>query len=177
MWCFICSCMSIHRTHLAQTVWYSNIATIVSSALKLIFSSKQFSHHNSLIHTHKPIKTFLISWCDSYAWPSITWLIFCIAVATAVTSPTTSLHYSHCLVSINVQHMSINVNGRTLLHMKEFSSSPLLHTQFHIRLHCVRLTLCCHFSPTHTATTCNWILVQRFNSTAIPPTSASDILG
>jgi len=37
--CSLCFCVSIRGTHLAQTLWYSNIAIIVSNALKLIFSS------------------------------------------------------------------------------------------------------------------------------------------
>lgn len=34
-----CSFVNIHVTHLLETLWYSNIATIISNSLKLIFNS------------------------------------------------------------------------------------------------------------------------------------------
>jgi hypothetical protein len=43
--CSLCSCVSIRGTHLGQTLRYSNVATIVSNALKPIFSSV----HSSLV--------------------------------------------------------------------------------------------------------------------------------
>ena len=45
MHCFLCSCVRIRGTHLAQTLQYSNVATIVSKALKSIISSV----HSSLV--------------------------------------------------------------------------------------------------------------------------------
>jgi len=39
----------MHQTHLAQTLWYSNVATIVCSTLKPIFSSI----HSSLVVIHQ----------------------------------------------------------------------------------------------------------------------------
>ena len=47
--CSLFSCVSICGTHVAQTLWYSNIATIVSNALKLLFPG-----HNPLILTDSP---------------------------------------------------------------------------------------------------------------------------
>ena len=64
--CIWCSfCVSIHRTHLAQPSWYSNVATIVSNTLKPIFSSV----HNSLV----VICQFLwISWSRCYSFCGMT---------------------------------------------------------------------------------------------------------
>lgn len=69
--CSLFSCVSICGTHVAQTLWYSTIATIVSSALKLLFPG-----HNPLILTGELIETLLISWCDSCVWLSRTSLTF-----------------------------------------------------------------------------------------------------
>ena len=52
----------------------------------------------------------------------------------------------HYLVSINVQQVSVNVNGCHLFHMEEFNSTPLLHPHLHVRCHSVRLPICCHLS-------------------------------
>lgn len=69
--CSLFSCVSICGTHVAQTLWYSTIATIVYSALKLLFPG-----HNPLILTDELIETLLISWCDSSVWLSRTSLTF-----------------------------------------------------------------------------------------------------
>jgi len=69
--CSLFSCVSICGTHVAQTLWYSTIATIVSSALKLLFPG-----HNPLILTGELIETLLISWCDSCVRLSRTSLTF-----------------------------------------------------------------------------------------------------
>jgi len=47
--CIHCSsfyCVSMRGTHPAQTLWYSNVATIVSNALKPILS---FDHHSLVV--------------------------------------------------------------------------------------------------------------------------------
>ena len=36
--------------------------------------------------------------------------------------------------------------GTVFFCMEKFSDTPLLHTQFHVRCHAVRLPLCCHLS-------------------------------
>ena len=43
IWCSFCFCVNICETHLAQTLQYSNAATITTNALKPIFSSVQSS--------------------------------------------------------------------------------------------------------------------------------------
>ena len=40
-----CSCVSFHGTHLVQILWYSNTVTIISYAVKLIFSSVHMDHN------------------------------------------------------------------------------------------------------------------------------------
>ena len=130
--------MSILGTHLAQTLRYSNVATIASNALQAIFSCV----HSSLV----VIRRF-VSWCDSCAWPSGTWLVFHVAVATAETRhPPPHCANIHYLVSVNVQQASVNVIGCNFFRMEEFNYTPLFHTHFHVRRHFVRLPHCCHLS-------------------------------
>jgi len=71
-----------------------------------------------------------------------------LAVATAETHyPPSHCAYMHCLVSMNVQQMSINVSGcHFFFCMEELIDTSLLHTRFHVRCRCVRLPLCCHLS-------------------------------
>ena len=52
--------------HLAQALQCSNIATIVSNALKPIFM--QFPGNNLLICADSLIETLFISWCNSCTW-------------------------------------------------------------------------------------------------------------
>ena len=119
----------------------------------------QFPSHNLPIRVDELIETLFISWCDSCAWPSGTWLVFHVAVATAETChPPPHCVNIHCLVSINVQQASLNVIGCNFFHMEEFSYTPLLHTHFHVILSdCPSAVIC------HTATKCNGILAGRFN--------------
>ena len=75
------------------------------------------------------------------------------------------------LVSINIQKMSMNVNGSHFFHMEEFISTPLLHTHFHVRRHSVRVLLCCHLSQHVTE---YWW--EGPTSAVTNPTSASDVM-
>ena len=105
----------------------------------------QHRHHHWLIHVDELIKMLLISSCDSCEWPSRTWLVFHIPVATSeMHNPL--LHYAriHWLVSIHVQQVLMYVTGCYFFCMEEFNDTPLLHTYFHVRHHFVRLPLCCH---------------------------------
>src|SRR5258705_3790739 len=53
----------------------------------------------------------------------------------------------HCLVSVNVQQESINVNGCIFFpHMEEFNDTRLLFTHLHVIRHLVRLSPCCHLA-------------------------------
>ena len=99
--CFLYSCLSIRGAHLAQTLRYSSVTTIVSSALKPIFSSVY--SRNPPIRADEPIETLFISWCDSCAWPSGTWRVLHVAVAAAETRhPPPHCANIYCLVSASV---------------------------------------------------------------------------
>ena len=105
----------------------------------------QFPDRNQPIRADELIETLFISWCESCAWPSGTWLVFHVAVATAETRhPPPHFANIHCLVSVNVEQASMNDIGCNFFRMEEFSYTILLHTHFHIRRHFVRLPLCCH---------------------------------
>ena len=93
------------------------------------------------------IVTLFVSWCDSCAWPSGTWLVFHVAVATDETRhPPPHCANIHCLVSVNVQQASMNVIGDNFFRMEELNYTPFFHTHFHVRRHFVRLPLCCLLS-------------------------------
>ena len=124
---------------------YSNVAIIVSKALKLIFSSI----HSSLSAAFQfawMVETFFILWCDSCAWPPGTWLV--LILLSRLLKQTTHcfnvLTNTHCLVSINIHHMSTYVNGWFFFHLEKFNYIPLLHMYFHVRHHSVKLPFCCH---------------------------------
>ena len=105
----------------------------------------QFPVCNQLIFEDKPIKMLLVSWYDCYAQPSWMWLVFYGTVSTAETHhPLPLCVHIHCSVSINTQQASMNVSGCHFWCMEEFSSTPLLHTHFHVRHHFVRIPLCYH---------------------------------
>jgi hypothetical protein len=59
--------------------------------------------------------------------------------------------------------------------MEEFNYTPLLHTHFHVGCHFARLPLCCHLSHGNKNLTEYWR--EGSTSTAISPTSASDVVG
>lgn len=98
-----------HGIHLVQTLQYSNIAIIISNALKLC---TQLPDCNLLICVDELIEMSSISWCNSCPWSSWTWLVFHAAVATAEMHPLLP-HCTHvrCLVSTNVCQVSVNVSG------------------------------------------------------------------
>ena len=52
----------------------------------------------------------------------------------------------HCLVSINIHQVSMNINGCNIFHMEEFNDTPFFHTHLHVRHYYVREPLCCHLS-------------------------------
>ena len=100
----------------------------------------QLPSRNPPIRADRLIETLFILWCDYCAWPSRTWLVFHVAVFTAETRhPLSHCANIQCLVSVNVQQASMNVNGCNFFCMEEFNYTPLLHMHFH-----VRLPLCCH---------------------------------
>ena len=81
----------------------------------------------------------------------------------------------HCLVSINIQQVSMNVSGCHFFCMEKISCTPLLYPHFHVR-HCfVGLPLCCHLR--HSNKMPKGYQREGSTSTAIPPASASDVVG
>ena len=75
----------------------------------------------------------------------------------------------HWLVSINIQHVLINVSRYHFFHMEKFSSILcFIHTS---------VSDCPSAAVSHTATTCKGYWWEGSTSTAIPLTSASDIAG
>lgn len=49
--------------------------------------------------------------------------------------PLSNCAYICCLVSINIQQLSMNVNRCNFFYMKKFSNIPPLCTHFHIKFH------------------------------------------
>ena len=98
--------------------------------------------------------------CKS-AWTSWAWLVFHVAVITAETHHSRPLYaHIHCLVSVNIQQVWINVSGCNFFQMEEFSDIPLFHMHFRVN------TIGSDFPSAaicHTAAKCYRILVGRFN--------------
>ena len=83
--------------------------------------------------------------------------------------------HSHCLVSRNVQQVSVNVNGCHFFHMKDFNNTPFLHKQFHCQMpFCQIAPLLPPVTQQRNITGYGW---EASTCTAITPTSASDITG
>ena len=116
MRCSFCSCVNICGTHMAQTLWHSNRATTFSNTLKPTFSS-----------ICRPLVVIChFTWMNWWRCFSLcgmtavcgqgqiirTWFAFHIAVATAETQhPLSHSTHIHCLVSRNVQQVSMKVNS------------------------------------------------------------------
>ena len=121
----------------------------------------QFPSHNLPIHADELIETLFVSWCESCAWPSGTWHVFHVAVATAETChPPSHCANIHCLVSVNVQQASMNVIGCNFSAWR----NSITHLCFictsmsdAILSDCPSAVIC------HTATKFNGILAGRFN--------------
>ena len=111
-------------------------------------------------HTHENL--------HQWRWPSAT-------VTTAETHhPSPHCAHIHSVVFINIQQTSMNVNGCNSSHMEEFSSQPLPHA-----LPCQ--TPFCQTAPLLPPVTWQQHVMgywwEGSTSTAIAPTSASDIVG
>jgi hypothetical protein len=91
----------------------------------------QFRSCNPPIRADELIETLFISWCDSCAWPSGTWLVFHVAVGTAETRhPPLQCADIHCLVFVNVHQASMSVIGYNFfphggIQLHIFASYPL----------------------------------------------------
>jgi len=174
--CSLCSSVTIRGTPLTQNLRYSTVATTVPNALQPIFSSV----HSILV----VIRRFSqMSWSrrtsfrgDSCEWPSGTWLVSHVAVATAETQhPPLHCANIHYLVSVNVQQESMNVIGCNLflhggIELHTFAWYPL-----------PRQTPFCQTAPLllYVARQQNFTEYWRegSTSTAISPPTACDMVG
>ena len=105
--------------------------------------------------------------------------ILCQQRQSAVTTGETHLLLPHCshihsLVSMNVQQASMNASGCHFFCMEEFSDTSLLYPHFHVR----QILSCCPSAASvaqqQNVMQCWW---ECSASTAIPPTSTSDVMG
>ena len=145
--CSFCSCMSIHGTHLAQTLRYSNIASIGSNVLKAIFIN------SSLV--------IIIYW---FVWMSrLRCSSFCVVTAVhghlkhglSFTSLSPQLkHTTHHLTVLTFivwsqqtfrKHQWMS-EGAIFTAWRNAVPHLCFNMLFHIRCHFVRLSLCCHLS-------------------------------
>ena len=129
---------------------FFNIVTIISSA----FSPAM----------NKSLHASLVKVCTSSNF-SLLSLLKCTATASLCSHPLSGLH--QCSVSLNV-------NGCHILCMEEFSYSRLLHLYFHVRCHFVIVPLLLFDAWQQNVMGYWW---ECSTSTAIPPTSTSDVVG
>ena len=99
----------------------------------------------------------------------------------AVTVTTAEIDHPqlHCtqilsLVSRAVQQVLLNVSGCHFFLLKELSDTPLIQPHFHVRCHCQTAPLLPSVTQQQNVMECWW---EGSTSTAIPPPSASDVMG
>jgi len=152
--------------HLVQNLLFSSIVTIVSCALKLLFSTVL----SSLIVIH----WFMwMSWsrCSSFHGMtavhghlecdlSFTLLLSLLKCTTHCLTVLTSTGWSQQMFS-KCQWMSVVA---TFFHKEEFSCTPLIHTNFHTRHHFVSLSLCCHLSHSNRILEGRYIIYYHTNN-------------
>ena len=129
-WCRLCNIPTLPPSFPKHWSWYSTLYTV-----PWLLAANSYR------------------WADSdtlHVWQ------LCMAIQNMVCLPVTTVTtaemqhllphctHIHCLVSINIQKVSVNVSVCNYFHMEEFSDTLLLHTNFHVRCHLVRLPLCCH---------------------------------
>ena len=149
-WClqlFLLRCRTLHlpllnavSTHLSfsGSYWMAAQPSGVSSIPPSFISSANLLRVHSVFSSRSLMKM---------SHKIGTWLIFHVAVAFAETyNPSPHCTHIHCFVSINVQQASMNAGMCNFFCMEKFSYSPLLHTEFHVRCHFVRLPFCYQLS-------------------------------
>lgn len=145
-WCSLSSYVSIHESHLAQTLWHPNIVTIISNTLKSIFSSI----HNSLVITHQLEQT---SWLRHYSFCGVTAVHSCLEYSLSFMSLPPllkcSTHHITVLTSSawppetfrNRQWMSVSA---ILFYMEEFHYLCFIWASTSDTI--FQTALCCHLS-------------------------------
>jgi len=171
-WCSFCSCVSIHGTHLAQTLQFFCVANIISNTLQSAQSSLVINHWFvqmnltrrssfcgvTIEHDHP--EHGLSSHCCYPCWNSSLTILLCQHLL---------LDFHKSSASTNeCQWVKFFLHGWT----HEFNSTLLLHMHFYVRHHFFRLLLCLHLSQNITE---YWLESSIF--TTIPPTSVSDVMG
>ena len=133
------------------------IEQVLSYNTVLSFSVGTTISHAFLPAMKKSLHTVLVNICTAIQNVAC----FHAAVTAAETHhPLPQCVHIHCLVSISVQQALMDVYGCNFFRMEEFSLTPFLQTQTHVRHRAARLLLCCNL---YTTTTWNGILVGRFN--------------
>jgi len=118
----------------------------------------QFPGCNQTIHKGEMIETLFILWCDSCTWLSGACLVLHVAVTTATTHhPLPHCAHIHCLVSIDILQVLMNVSGclffpawRNSMTYLFFTCTSMSDT---ILSDCPSAAIC------HTATRCHRIFV------------------
>ena len=131
----------------------------------------QHSHHHKLCictRGKQDLDAVLVKICTSCAQPSRKWLVFHVSVVTAETHhPLPHCANNHCLVFINIQQTSMNVNEFAIFFTWKISVVQLffIHTSMSdtILSGCPSAAICCM------ATKCNKILAGILSHYQHPP--------
>ena len=107
--CSFCSCVSIHGSHLLQTLRYSSVATTVSHMLKLIFISK----HSSVVISHWFEWMNWLRFSSFYGVTAVHDHPECVfpSLLPLLKCTTHCLTALCCFVSINIQQVLVNISG------------------------------------------------------------------
>ena len=157
---------------MVTTTGTKNITLLDRANSQLQNTLFQHSHHHELCiftsHEWKPA-----CWghknLQEQRWPNVT-----VATAQTHQSPPHCAHI-HCLLSINVQQALMDVSE---CHFSAWRNSMTQLCLIHASISDASLSDCPSAAVCQKATTCNRILVGRFNlSTATSLISASDVVG
>ena len=133
----LCLFLCEQFTHLVKTLWHSNVATIISNALKSIITKLCRWAVQDSLH-------FMVWQLYMVIWNMAHLLRRCCHCWNA--PPTTSLcSYAQLGLHRSSKHWRMSVSIM-LFCMEESNDTPLLHTHFKFGRHSVRVPLCCHLS-------------------------------
>ena len=149
---------------------------MVSNALKLTFS---------FVYSFLVVIPDLCGWTDQDILHCMVWQLymaiynvslFHVTVATAeIHHPLPRCAHTHCLVSINIQQMLMNVSECKFFHMEGFKLQPFAsYSLSHQTSFCQNAPLLPSVTQQQKVMKYWW---ECSTSTAIPPTPASDVVG
>ena len=105
----------------------------------------QLPDHSPPIDFNEIIKRLFNSWHYSCAWPPRTWLVFHVAATTAETHrPLPHCPHIHCLVSLNVQQVLMDVNRCHFFPQGGIQWRTFASYSLPCQMPFVTLLLCCH---------------------------------